>query len=593
MIYAPPFYLHGQAGRTLGPEGYSLEALGVLDASLTLRSLDADELRFTQRAKPGRVIPDDEQWLSLKDAAGVLLFAGICKRAFSYAERTYSFTVSNAYKGLLETPLLDAARAFVLYPARDLGALLLDILGRGISAGLPIAAPASMPGFYPVPKMAFRANSIAGALEDALKWDPSCVSRMSYAGTVQTLCFLTRGEAPETVIDLESDGHRATGVSLTPYPEARALAVSFAYARRDGDDVVLFLVQSAGDDTAEANRQLSLYLSGQERSDMLVSEALTTAQKAVAMAQASVDAVGASIDAAAASAQIPLTWSSLVTRDANLTAAVAAQPGFSMSPSGGFYATLYTGCNWNGPPWEYTDSMAIIALGLYTSGGAPATGWYPIEADAFTAGELAAAGATKETRYIRGDFYASRGTLDSNVGMAALQASASPGYAGYLTGWISGQAVSQADADSKWRKIQRYGCNLAVDAINMAPSAVAAAGKAAAAAGSSAFIERAEFVEAPPDLAANYFARQNWTPYKGEISLSPSAPSVPLPGDFVSVRGDEVPAEWHSMKVPVAETSIDLQTLAATVTIGPSPRMNFSSLVDRLRIPQEDNYEPG
>jgi hypothetical protein len=47
------------------------------------------------------------------------------------------------------------------------------------------------------------------------------------------------------------------------------------------------------------------------------------------------------------------------------------------------------------------------------------------------------------------------------------------------------------------------------------------------------------------------------------------------------------------MKVPVAETSIDLQTLAAKVTIGPSPRMDFNSLVDRLRIPQEDNYEPG
>jgi hypothetical protein len=66
-----------------------------------------------------------------------------------------------------------------------------------------------------------------------------------------------------------------------------------------------------------------------------------------------------------------------------------------------------------------------------------------------------------------------------------------------------------------------------------------------------------------------------------------------MPGDFISVRGEDVPADWFQMKVPVAETSIDLQTLAAKVTIGPSPRMDFNSLVDRLRIPQEDNYEPG
>jgi hypothetical protein len=47
------------------------------------------------------------------------------------------------------------------------------------------------------------------------------------------------------------------------------------------------------------------------------------------------------------------------------------------------------------------------------------------------------------------------------------------------------------------------------------------------------------------------------------------------------------------MKVPVSELSVDLRTGAATVAIGPSPRMDFSSLVDRLRIPPEDNYQAG
>jgi hypothetical protein len=590
MIYQPPFYLLGQAGKSLPAVSYSLEALGIQMATLRARSLDTDELSFTQRAKAGRIIPDDEQWLTLVDDAGVTMFTGICKRSFSYAERMYSFVASNAYKGLMETPLLTGDRAFVLYDARDLGELLLDVLGRGVSAGLPLQAPETMPRFFAVPKMAFRAQSVAGALEDALKWAPDCVTRADYSTTPPTLRFVTRGEAPETLLDMESDGHKATDMTLTPYPEARALAVSFAYARRDGDDVVLFLTQTAGDDSAEANRQLSLYLSGQERSDMLVSEALTTAQKAVAMAQASVDAVGASIDAAAASAQIPLTWASLVTRDSNLADAVTAQAGFTAYSSVGETITLYTGVGWPpGSAWTGTATLPTTALALRTSGGSVATGWYPIETGAFSPAELTTAGATKETRYIRGDMLAVRGLADDNDGMASLQAAG----AAALTGWTSGYVANSAEADAAWRKYIRYGLNIAVDAINMAPAAVAAAVKAAAASGSSAFIARAEFVEAPPDLALNYFLRQDWTPYKGEISLSPSAPVVPMPGDFVSVRGDDVPTAWHTIKVPVSETSIDLQTLATTVTIGPSPRMNFSSLVDRLRIPQEDNYEPG
>jgi hypothetical protein len=66
-----------------------------------------------------------------------------------------------------------------------------------------------------------------------------------------------------------------------------------------------------------------------------------------------------------------------------------------------------------------------------------------------------------------------------------------------------------------------------------------------------------------------------------------------MPGMFVSARGEAVEDGWKHMKAPVAECSTDLQTLASKVKVGPSPRMDFNSLVDRLRIPQEDNYEPG
>ena len=590
MTPVAPFYLHGAAGKSLGQEGYQLDVLGVLTGNLVTASLDADELTFTLRPEAGKPVPDDAQWITLRDALGRAMITGICKRSFSYRSGVYTYRVTNAYQGLLETPLLEGDRAFVLYDARDLGLLISDILARGNRAGIPVQAPAEMPEFYPVPKMAFRSQSVASAMEDALKWDPSCASRMDYSTDPPTLRFITRNEAPEVILDLDADGHGVDECDLTPYPEARALAVSFAYARRDGDNIVHYLVQSAGDDGAEANRKISLYLSGQERSDMLVTEALTTAQKAVAMAQASVDAVGASIDAAAASAQIPLTWSELVTRDSNLQAAVTAQPGFTMAPSAGFGITLYSGVGWPpGSPWTGTSTMPTTALALRTSGGADASGWYPITTGAFSAAELATAGATKETRYIAGDFIASRGLSDSNDGMAVITGAGGT----QLTGWLEGYVANSAAADAAWRKYVRFGVNIAVDAIDMAPSAVAAAVKAAAASGSSSFIERAEFVEAPPDLAENYFLRQDWTPYKGPLEILPGASILPDAGDFISVRGGNTPADWANMKVPVASRSLDLLTLKATLTVGPSPRMDFSTLVDRLRIPLEDNYEPG
>lgn len=590
MIHTPPFYLHGESGKTLGLEGYPLAVLGITEAQLITRSLAADELTFSMRAKAGRIIPDDEQWVTLRDDTNTRIFTGICKRTFSYRSRRYSFSAVGVYQGMAETDFLTGDRAFVLYDAGDLGERILDILGRGITAGLDYQLPDTMPALMTVPKQAFRAQSIASALEEALKWAPDVTTRMDYSTEPPTIRFYSRAESTAVVLDLDSDGHGVDDVTLTPYPEIRALSVAFAYARRDGDNVVNFLVQSAGDDTAEARRKLSLYLSGQERSDMLVTEALTTAQKAVAMAQASVDAVGASIDAAAASAQIPLTWSALYSRDSDLTAALAAQPGFTMGASAGESITLYTGVGWPpGSPVTTTDTMPTTSLALRTSGGALATGWYPIETGAFTPAELTTAGATKETRYISGDFIAVRSLGESNDGMAVLTSAG--GVA--LTGWTSGYVANEAAADAAYRKYVAFGVNISVDAINMAPAAVAAAVKAAAAAGSTSFIERAEFVEAPTDLAVNYFNRQDWTPFKGSVDMIPSAAVVPAAGEFVSIIGEDVPAEWTAMKVPVAERSVDLRTGAAGVVIGPSPRMDFSSLVDRLRIPQEDNYQAG
>ena len=595
MILTPPYYLSGEAGKTLGAEGYALGALGITDAVLTLRSLDADTLQFSLRDNGSRpAIPDDGQWLTLTDDSGQVLFTGICKRSFQYPARIYRYECANVYRGLGETALLgDDSRPFLLYGADEIEDRLRDILTRARNAGLPLAAPAAgdMPSFYLSPKMAFRSATYAGALEDVLKWVPDAVTRMDYATTPPTLTFRCRNQSTPITIDLDADGHKATAIDLTALPEARALGVSLAYARRSGDDLILSLEQFAGDPTAEVNRTLSIYLSGVERSDALVSDALTTAQLAIIKINELITATGASVDAAAATAALSLNWATALANDSNLQAAVTAESGFSMSP-GGYYAY------YNSPDWDDgsgQSSYGGTAPYLATAVGAVATGWYAIKDGAFTSAQLATAGATKETRYMQGQFsHVRAGTTGRTGGQASLWAAA-VGQCTFINGYTQQSgSPSYADVNNWGRAALWYRVNIPVDAINMSPSAVAAAVKAAAAGTqASGFIERAEFVEAPPDLAANYFARQDWTPYKGTLDLTPSAPYIPVPGDFINVTGTGTPPEWATMAAPVYETQIDLRTGAPRIGIGPSPRQDFKSLIDRLRIPAEDNYQAG
>ena len=206
---------------------------------------------------------------------------------------------------------------------------------------------------------------------------------------------------------------------------------------------------------------------------------------------------------------------------------------------------------------------------------------------AFTPAELTTAGATKETRYIRGWLY--RSVEGGSAGFSSLPA----GFKASLSGYSQSYTTDCGNTGNYYESWGWYYCDIAVDAINMAPTAVAAAVKAAAASGSSSFIQRAEFVEAPPDLAQNYFQRQDWTPYKGTMEQSPSVPEIPEPGNFINILADGAEAGWATMAAPVAQTEIELASGAPSISIGPSPRQDFKSLIDRLRIPQEDNYEPG
>lgn len=589
MIVTPPFYLSGEAGKSLGSNAVCAEVLEIQSGTLTLRNMDVSTLSFSQLATGENIIIDDGQWITLQDDGGLVLYRGRVKRTFLYPSRVYDFVCECAWRGLLTTPLTVAKRAFVLYDSQDLAATVADIMAKAASAGLPVRAPALVDAIFTTPKMAFRQASYASALEDALKWAQDAWVRLDFSQSPPALELVRRSTAREWRFDLDAAGNPLTALDLTAQPESHALYVELAYARRDNKDKVILLTQSAGDIAAEAHRKTNIYLSGIERTDMLVSEALTTAQKAMAMAQASVDAVSASIDAVAASAGLSLTWANLLARDTRLQAAVAAEPGFYMSPgpaSREIYTAIACGLH---SPWTGTDSYTSGGVTLRDQNGALATGWYPIASNSFSAGDLATAGATKATRYWRGMLVAD--TSGGSAGETALYNAASSDLV-RLGGYTQDYTPDCARTSDYSKRYCFFYVNVAVDAINVAPSAVAAAVKAVAAQAATLWIERAEFVEAPADLAQNFFKSQDWTPFKGSAELLPGS-DIPRPGDLFSASGGGAPDDWATAKTPIAEVTIQLETAVAKLTIGPPARLDFGALADRLRIPIEDNYQQG
>lgn len=590
MILTPPYYLSGEAGKTLGAEGVQLARLGITDAILTLRSLDADTLQFSLRDNGNRpAIPDDGQWLTLLDDTGQVLFTGIAKRSFQYPARIYRYEAANVYKGLGEAQLLGAnKRPYITYYSDDLRNILTDILQRAGDAGFPIAVPESLPLMYDVPKMAFRAASFTGALEESLKWLPDVASSMDYSTTPPTLRLYCRNQTTPITLDLDSDNHKATALDLAPIPNARAAGLRFSYAVRSGDTSVTLATQEAGDPTAAGTAQQSVYLSGPDRLDAFLGEALVAALYAQAEVNKLIVAGGGTV--VDNSPSVAYSWASCLALDTGggLAGAVAAESGFTMEPSGG--ESFVTRSNWqeynNGSTtltaWDDSKTISSTAFYLVNASGTKLTGWYAAKTGYFSDAELASVGASRQTGFIKGSLVRLHDTWVLTAGETYL-----------ITNAVSQRRIVYGTDNTLNKVWTRYSINLPVDALSMPPSTVQSLLAANNDGFNAKLISRAGYADIPADITANYFARQDWTPYKGTIALTPTAPYIPVPGDFINVAGSDTPPEWATMAAPVYETQIDLRTGTTRIGIGPSPRQDFSSLIDRLRIPAEDNYQAG
>ncbi|WAC20973.1 hypothetical protein OVA24_06205 [Luteolibacter sp. SL250] len=600
--YTPPYYLIGEAGRSLDATPRTLEELGITDGTLSLTSLDIDRLTFSIPAFMVTHLIDDGQMITLRDSATPtprVLFHGKVMRGFQLKAGVYSFQAESVWKQLANAPLGGATndRPYRVYPSQSIGTTVSSLVGLAQAAGLPVQA-GTLPTFYAAPKATLKSRSFAEAISFMLQMVPDAGTRMDYSTAPLPKLTFTRRTAPH-VIDVDVEGHGLEDARLVPQEWRRALGVTIHYASRTSYTEASLVTQTGGNTAAEASRQISLMLSGYERTDAFNRESLQAAIQAYNEAAKALSEEGAAIDQIAATALLNVfpQWDALKEIDPAIKAALAAGS-FTMervaNSSFSFYTYYYRyPGEGNPPPHDMTVPTEAATIRL-ANGSQPGTlGLHTIKPNTFTDAQLALAGATKTQVWLRGEYRGTSVGQAFNAGLSHLktnQSSKVREFAGY-TGTNTSLTQAGGQNPSQLRRFYFYKPDMPLWAINKTPAQVAQAVKGQIGTDLEELGEQAAFVEPPPGFAQNYFEAQDWTPMTGSLVFRADAPWKPAPGDRVQITGANVDPLWETAEAPIVSVSIDLRTGMLTAQAGFAPRQNISSLLDALRVAPEDNLD--
>jgi len=597
--YTAPFFLIGEAGRTLDATPRTLDALGICNPVLVLASLAMDTLTFTIPGFMVAHLPDDGQWVTLRDSATPtprVLFKGRLKRGWSLKAEVYTFRAESVWKQLTNAPLkgISTTRPYRVYPSQGIGTTLANLISVAGGAGLDISAPAGMPTMYNAPQMTLRSRSYAEALATVLQMVPDAGTRMDYNHAVPRLTITRRG-TPH-VIDVDAEDHELEDATLELQEWRRALGVTIHYAERTSHKEYVLATQTGGDPDAETSRVISLMMSGFERTDPFSVENLNTAIAAYNEALGAINAQALVIDQLGQTAALPMTWDSILSLDTGLQAsrAVASFTMTLMTATSYSYHSQYYKSPYNTNPSQPEHTVTVTPMKLRNGAGVEVSGRYPIRPGTFTDAQLAEAGAAKETLYFDGEMRANAVGYDTlHQGLEHLRSTQSSkvrrfeGYTQYVVTTGTPGTLNRA----AYTRFYFYRPKLAVTAINKTPAQVAAILKGNLSGEIGELDEQTAFLVPPPGFAQNYFEAQDYTPLTGQLTFRPDAGWKPGPGDWVRVSGTRVDPMWMVGIAPISQVQIDLGTGRLVATAGFPARQEINSLLDAIRFAPEDNWQ--
>lgn len=557
--------IKGEAGKAFDETVRSLEAAKIESAQVAFNSLADDTFTFSisPEAIPSATIPELKQQMTLY-RAGVQFFTGTVTNVRSNIDSSsqqVQITVSgpwwwmerigfttNLQDGMGNTgERLSAVFAASATLGQDLKTSIESAINRAVVLGVPIANIAggsSVAGMTVFPRITLNQSTIGQVLSELVRLVPDTMVYFDYSTSPVKLHIVRRPTATEVTFNASTDP--ITSIDINPIIDLEVSNVKLPYVTRSADGRTVFQSQSSGSGTSETRQVLTM--SGPELDTFLPNYKYDTTNLTV-------------VDRS----------STTVLSIAKTSAGVQTMPIFfgpanyklwDMKPSFSNFASYASSRIWSIPGNILKNS----------SGGTLDSSWKVLTTTTIPSWLTTPVIDATLSGWLIWLFYKDDGwstnytapqsyyTLTSSWQISAL---------GYLG---DGSRPSYTDPLVQLRATP---FSIAVKATQSTGGAVYAPSDYS-------------FIFPPTGLSAFLLSAQNWLPYEGSINLvSEDVGATRIRGCKINISNSS--SQFATMGALVASEVLDIQTGSTTINLGPAPRNDYRTIVDKIRKTSQDN----
>jgi hypothetical protein len=549
------WYLKGEAGKTLDATARLLSALNITSCVLTFQSLAGDSLTWTAATADatgaGTIVPDVGQvvelyWNSTRKFRGHVT-------APRMGSKQITITVEGPWWWLDRTNLTQvqtdatgatAERASYVFESQSLATSIAALIARAITNGVPMTA-GTVATMFDVPKITLTEQSCANALATLLSWCPDALTWFDYSTSPPTLNVTRRGAVSAVTYTVGTDAVEIG--ELSPRLDLEVARNEIHYVTRNATTgKPAWASQASGTDVA-GKRQI-VTVSGPEIVDYLPKDDFETYDAQTAATYISAALVAQRDPGLKA---IATTW--------------GAVPGNIYDRFGSYYTSYAPGA-YNGRALQYKTFDPLTILDSAGKAVAGMAGKFLLLTTDPPEWAMTLLGGIPVT--ITGTWLAYNTT---GIAVGTAESGIAAGGSAEMVGWVS--ATSTEHYYIAYRKFS-------INAVLITDQYAAL----------TTIYKPWDYtyVTPPAGLAAALVAAQAWVPWEGPLTLVADDCS----GDNLLPYKYNLAAALTpcaTMAALAKGISHDLQRGRTTIDLGAPARVDFGSLVSRVRSEPKDN----
>ena len=638
--------IKGEAGKAFDATVRSLEAAKIESAQVAFNSLADDTFTFSisPEAIPSATIPELKQKITLY-REGVQFFVGTVTNVRSNIDSSsqqVQITVSGPWWWMerigFTTNLQDGEgnageRLSAVFGSNTLGQDLKtsieSAIDRAVVLGVPIANIAggsSVAAMTAFPRITLNQSTIGQVLSELVRLVPDTMVYFDYSTSPVKLKVVRRPTADEVTFNASTDP--ITSIDINPIIDLEVSKVDLPYLTRANNGRTVFNVQSDGSGPNEQRQVLTV--SGPELDTFLPNTLFDSVYMKIASLA---DAIGYTMAAGFIDKYLynPISVTGTTFTSINYWSNGA---GFTVNSytvrtatynKTGYVPVLFGEDFKANPPDWVVSQLGLIQVqvtgGIWGSDAQPTASWdkrialnsilggvfYKVVGSTYYTGKnfesdgpviwiMPEALVSKYTNRAPGITKSSSRTttrIANNVGGAApffndgfigrpLRMVIGDNWSRYwttvtVTGYdASAKTFTHTSHPSGYAAIEEDdNLNISITTVQL-PSAIV-------------FRESDySFISPPAGLASFLRSAQNWLPYEGSINLTQEdVGSTRYRGCKINISNSS--SQFATMGALVASEVLDIQNGSTTINLGPAPRNDYRTIVDKIRKTSQDN----